>query len=402
MPDIRAIRGLRYDLGHVGSLSNVIAPPYDVIDATLQDSLYKRHPANVIRLILNREEPGDGDDANRYSRAKQFLTNWRREGVLRLEADPAVYVYHQVFDEEGTRHVRRGFMAGCVLERFGEGKIYPHEQTLSGPKADRLKLTRACRANLSQIFGLYPDPQSQAQNLLEAAVEGQPPVEATDHLDVVHRLWAVTDIAVISKLEAILGPKPLFIADGHHRYETACNYRDELAAEKLLPSNHPANAVLMMFISMSDPGLIVLPTHRLFRGLPELSAEELAAKLEGCFTLRLAGEGSDLADTIWQQIESEGDQGTLGLYTVKDQRWTIARITDAGHQRMREVANEQSDDWRGLGVSILHRLVVDTLLESAGHPKPGYVRLIDDFVGGLEGRAGGEGGRTEGEEYQLG
>src|SRR5271168_4467430 len=150
MPEMQAFRGLRYDLGHVGSLSDVVAPPYDVIGPELQDALYKRHPANVIRLELNRDEPGDDEHNNRYTRAARFLRNWRSEGVLFSEAQPAVYVYHQVFEIDGQTFCRRGFMARCRLERFGEGKIFPHEETMSGPKADRLMLTRACKTNLSQ------------------------------------------------------------------------------------------------------------------------------------------------------------------------------------------------------------------------------------------------------------
>jgi uncharacterized protein (DUF1015 family) len=133
MPEIQAFRGLRYDLGHVGSLSDVVAPPYDVIGPTLQEQLYKRHPANVIRLILNRDEPGDDAANNRYTRAAQFLKNWRSEGVLFSDSQPALYVYHQIFTSEGQAHTRRGFMARCRLERFGEGKIFPHEETLAGP-----------------------------------------------------------------------------------------------------------------------------------------------------------------------------------------------------------------------------------------------------------------------------
>ena len=194
--EIHAFPALRYDPGHVGSLSDVIAPPYDVIDPAFQDELYKRHPANVIRLILNREEPGDDEASNRYSRAAGFLKNWRREGVLAAEPEPALYVYHQLFEYAGESFTRRGFMARVRLERFGEGKIYPHEETMSGPKADRLNLTRACRANLSQIFGLYPDPEDAAQQILEGAAVGVTPVEATDHLGVVHRVWPITDAKV--------------------------------------------------------------------------------------------------------------------------------------------------------------------------------------------------------------
>jgi uncharacterized protein (DUF1015 family) len=407
MPEIQAFRALRYDLKHVGSLSNVVCPPYDVIDAKFQDELYKKHPANFIRLELNREEPGDNDQNNRYTRAARLLKNWRQEGVLTEESQPAIYVYHQVFTYAGRQYTRRGFMCRCRLVRFGQGNIFPHEETMSGPKQDRLLLTRATRSNLSQIFGLYPDPANDAQKLLDTAVgqavpagsagvtalhsagtarPTQPAIEATDHLGVIHRMWPMTDPAVISKLTGVMGPKPIFIADGHHRYETACNYRDELAAAagSSLPDNHPANFVLMVCIGMDDPGLIVLPTHRLFRGLPPMDSGALAAKLGDAFTCRVAGEGADLAETVWDTIETDGDQGTIGLFTEKDQRWTIARLTDAGRRRMAEAAAQHSADWQGLGVAVLHRLLVDTLLGAKGHPKPEYVHRVEEVELGLE------------------
>ena len=385
MPHIQAFHGLRYDLGHVGALSEVVAPPYDVIDADLQDELYKRHPANVVRLILNREEPGDDDADNKYTRAGRFLKNWRGEGVLLQEHAAAVYVYHQHFQIDGREFTRRGFMCRVRLERFGDGNIYPHEETHSGPKADRLKLTTACRANLSQIFGLFPDEDNAAQDLLETQTDGVAPLEATDHLGVVHRIWPVTDVSVISQLEGVMGPKPVFIADGHHRYETACNYRDALAEQHggSLPAEHPANYVLMMCVGMSDPGMVVLPTHRLFRGAPEITAEQLHDRLGGCFTCRLAGEGADLAEMIWDQIEAEDEQGAIGLFTQRDQRWTMARITEAGRAQMAEIAPDQSGDWQGLGVAILHRLVIDSLLGLTDLPSPKYVRSIDEVAGGL-------------------
>jgi uncharacterized protein (DUF1015 family) len=383
MPQIEAFRALRYDLGHVGSLSDVVAPPYDVIGPELQEQLYKRHPANCVRLILNREEPGDDEQNNRYGRAARFLKNWRGEGVLFTEPDPAVYVNHTQFDYAGKTYNRRGFMARIRLERFGEGNIFPHEETMSGPKQDRLLLTRACKANLSQVFGLYPDPQSEAQELLEAAVAGKTPVEATDHLGVVHRFWPVTEVQTIARLAGLMGPKQVFIADGHHRYETACNYRDELAAAGGLPANHPANYVLMMCVGMSDPGMIVLPTHRLFRGLPPMTSSDLVARLGECFATRVAGEGADLAQTVWEEIEYGGEQGTLGLYTAEDERWVVATVSDAGRARMAEIASDHSPAWQGLGVALLHRLVVDTLLGVRELPKPRYVHLVDEVVEGL-------------------
>ncbi|MEO8493597.1 MAG: DUF1015 domain-containing protein [Planctomycetota bacterium] len=395
MPKIAAFRGLRYDSGHVGSLSDVIAPPYDVIGPELQDALYKRHPANVVRLILNREEPGDDDTTNRYSRAAKFLKNWRQEGVLQPDPSPALYVYHQIFEYGGETFTRRGFMGRMGLERFGEGTIYPHEETHAAAKADRLKLTRACRTNLSQIFGIYPDDQNEAQNILENAIIGVTPLEATDHLGVVHRMWPVTDINVIGGVTTAMSAKPMFVADGHHRYETACNYRDELAASGPLDAAHPANFVMTMCISMKDPGLIVLPTHRLFRGLPQLTSAELRGKLGDFFDCEDGGSGPALAHGIWETIEFENNQGKLGLYTSADDRWTVATLSDAGSAKMEEVASDHSADWQGLGVSILQRLILETVLGATDLPKPNYVHLVEEAVEGLTN------GDDDGSKYPL-
>ncbi len=385
MPEIQAFRGIRYDLGHVGSLSDVIAPPYDVISPEMQDALYKQHPCNVVRLILNRIEPGDDDASdNRYTRANRFLKNWQSEGVLFTESDPAVYVYHQEFEYAGETHVRRGFMARLRITRFGEGQVFPHEETMPGPKVDRLMLTALCKTNLSQIFSIYPDPDNAAQNILEAAVADQTPVVATDHLGVVHRLWPVTDVEVISAVSAEMGPKPIFVADGHHRYETACNYRDQVFDSGILSKEHPANFVLTHFVGMDDPGMIVLPCHRLFVGLPEISSEELAAKLGDCFTVEPGGEGPQAAAAIWEEIETGGDQEVLGLYARKDNRWLLVRLTEAGRAKMAEVAKDHGEAWRGLGVAILHRLIVENLLGYDEIAKPATVNLAEEVVAGLE------------------
>ena len=384
MPEIHAFHGLRYDLGHVGSLSDVIAPPYDVIDPALQDELYKRHPANVIRLELNREEPGDDETHNRYTRAAKFFKNWRGEGVLQLDSQPALYVYHQTFEYNGQTITRRGFMCRVKLERFGEGKIYPHEETHASAKADRLKLTTACQANLSQIFGLYPDPDNAAQEVLETATIGMTPLEATDHLGVKHRMWVVTDLQTINKVTAIVNARPMFIADGHHRYETACNYRDELAKQGKLTPQHPANCVLTQCVSMSDPGLVVLPTHRLFRGLPELTSTELADKLRAYFDLTPVGTKPSAAGDIWEKIEVDGDQGQMAFYTTKDGQWTLAKLNEAGRAKMAEISTDHSEEWQGLGVAVLQRLVIENLLGAKNLPKARYVHLVEEAVEGLE------------------
>ncbi len=410
MPSIQAFRGVRYDLGHVGSLSDVIAPPYDVIDAELQATLYDQHPANVVRLILGRDEAADDEQANRYTRAGRQLRRWLSDGVLFTEADPAIYVYHQTFTEGGSEFTRRGFMARIRLEPFGEGNIHPHEETHSGPKADRLKLWQACRANLSQIFSLYPDPENVAQELLEEAIIGQTPLEATDHLGVVHRLWPVTEVETITQIVGAMGGRPMYIADGHHRYETACNYRDQIAADfakrgETFPKEHPANYVLMMCVSMNDPGMLVLPTHRLFRGLPPIGSAELIDKLSGAFSVQVEEGSLEEASAIWSLVEDEGEQGRLAFFTSQDQRWVIADVTEEGHRKMAQVAPEQSDEWRGLGVSLLHRLVVETLLDGKELPTPKYVRSIDEVVEGLRhGDATGRdatGQQGSGEPFEL-
>jgi uncharacterized protein (DUF1015 family) len=385
MPTIEPFAGLRYDLGHVGSLSDVICPPYDVISPEFQDRLYKQHPCNYVRVELNRDEPGDSEHNNRYSRAAKYLRQWRQEGVLQQEPAAALYVYHQTFTEGGVEFTRRGFLARVRLERFGEGKIYPHEETHASAKQDRLLLTRATKCNPSPIFGLYPDPHNEAIELLAAATSGQQPLTATDHLGVVHRLWPVTDLNVINRVGAILDPKPAFIADGHHRYETACNYREEQAAASGgLHPNHPANYTLMMMVSMNDPGMIVLPTHRLFRGMPEMTSQELSAKLASCFTCNPGGKGPEQAKAIWQEIEESGEQGRLAFYTAKDDAWTVCQVSDAGVNRMAELSSDHSVDWQGLGVALLHRLVMETLLGATNLPKPMYVHSVDEVIHGLK------------------
>jgi uncharacterized protein (DUF1015 family) len=391
MPRIQAFRGLRYDLGHVGSLSDVVTPPYDVISPALQDELYKRHPANFIRLELNRPEPGDDEQSSRYARAARFLKQWRQEGVLRQESDPALYVYHQTFTHEGQTLTRRGFMARVRLERFGEGRIYPHEETLSGPKEDRLRLMRACRANLSQIFGLYPDPGNAAQQRLEAAIADQTPLTATDPWGVTHALWTVTDVKAIAEVTALMDPHPLFIADGHHRYETALQYRDELARQGPLDEQHPAQFVLTHCVSMSDPGLVILPTHRLFRGMRPISSDLLQARLGAFFHTRTVARGADLAPSIWEDLRIADDQGRLAFYTAQDDTWTHAHLTPQGRAKMDELAAEHSPAWRGLGVAILHRLVIEHLLRGADLPKPLFVHTAEEVAHYL--RKGDETGR---------
>lgn len=390
MPEIQAFRGLRYNLAQVGSLSNCIAPPYDVVDSALQNYLYELSPYNFLRLELNRPEPNDADENEIYRRAAQIYRSWQKEGVLQYEPDPAIYVYHQEFELGGEKVVRRGFMARVKLQRFGEGNIYPHEQTHSKAKDDRLRLTRATEANLSQIFGLYPDPENQIQELLETKIAGVHGLEATDHLGVVHRMWPVTDIKVIQEVMALVADRDMFVADGHHRYETACNYKDELSEKGLLTDTHPANFVLTMLVSMNDPGLLVLPTHRLLHGIPEFSTQDLHGRLSKHFDCEIVGSGPENAGAVWAEMERLDEQLIMALYSSKSQEWTRISARQEAADRMKEIAADQSADWQSLGVAVLHRLVLEDLLGLKEMPKPTYVHSVNEVIDGLNRKLEGE------------
>ncbi len=379
MPEIRPFRGIRYDLAQVGALSDVVAPPYDVIGPDLQGRLYDASPYNAIRLELNREEPGDDASTNRYTRAARFLRDWRRSGVLREDDQPALYVYHQTFTVEGQTCTRKGFFARVRLEPFGQGKIYPHEQTLSGPKADRLALYQATGMNLSPIFGLYPDSANEVLAAVEAGIKDRTPLEAVDHLGVVNRLWPVSDAQAHTTVQGLMGPKPIFIADGHHRYETGLRYRDDLAATgQISGPDDPANFVLMMLVSMSDPGLQILPTHRLVSGLPGLTSATLAERLAPEFEVEPTGQGDAGCRAAWEAIELAGDQDILGFGTVADGQWLVARLRS--YDTMDALVPDQSAEWRALGVSILRELVMKKLLGDLGTPEIRYVHLIDEVL----------------------
>lgn len=388
MPEIQAFRGLRYNLAQVGSLSNCIAPPYDVVDGQLQDHLYGLSPYNFLRLELNKSEPGDDENAI-YERAARIYRGWRKEGVLQTEPDPAIYVYHQQFDYAGHTLVRKGFMARVKLVRFGEGNIYPHEQTHAKAKDDRLKLTRATQANLSQIFGLYPDPENDIQSLLESKIAGVHGLEATDHLGVIHRMWPVSDVKTIAEVAGMISAKDMFVADGHHRYETACNYRDELASKGLLTPEHPANYVLTMLVGMNDPGLVVLPTHRLLNGVPAMTTAQLHEKLLPYFDCDVVAKGPESAGAVWAEMDRLDEQQIMAIYSKASNEWTRLTCKPEAVDRMKEIAANQSDDWRGLGVAILHSLVFDDALRLKGHPKPTYVHLVQEVIDGLNGKLEG-------------
>jgi uncharacterized protein (DUF1015 family) len=382
MANIRGFRGFRYDLGRVGSLSDVIAPPYDVIDGALQEQLYNRSPYNAIRLELTRNEPGDNEAENKYTRAANTLREWIGKNVIRQDTARSLYLYEQEFEAEGSKYVRRGFFARVRLEPFGKGKIYAHEQTMSGPKEDRLKLYRATGFNLSPIFGLYPDAENEVFGVLEPFTRKSPPLEAKDHLGVTSRLWIITDTQAVSTVIGLMGPKPIYIADGHHRYETGVKYLEERQAAGDVPDDEAApNFTLMMLVGMTDPGLVILPTHRLLSGLGNISSQQLESILANHFEI-VERCGSD-AQAAWDHIQADGSQSILGFGTATDGQWFVAKLRDL--KVMEELAPDQSEDWRELGVSVLHKLVIDKLLVTkfGSNPACRYVHLLREVTDSL-------------------
>ncbi len=368
MVDIAPIRGYRYNLAQVGALADVTAPPYDVIDPALQNELYQLSPFNVVRLILNRAEPGDTTGEERYQRAADCWKHWKFDGILQREGEDVLYVYHQRFVVDGTRYTRRGVMARLRLEPLGEGHIFPHEATLAAPKADRMKLLKASQANFEPIFGLYAEPANDArgrtiQQELDDACLNITAAEMTDQQGVVHQMWVVKDPAVIASVRARLRGQSMFIADGHHRYTTSLSYQQELLAAGQLDALGGANYVLSQLVSLEDEGLIVQPTHRLQGTGPGRSGADVASLLGAAFEIEPVGTGVTGARDTWELIRDSRRETLLGLGVAADHSWHLVRVTDLSE--MADRAPDRSSAWQQLGVSILQELVLSKL-KSAG------------------------------------
>jgi uncharacterized protein (DUF1015 family) len=272
MADVQPFRALHYDLERTGGLQPVAAPPYDVIDADQRAALLAQSPHNVVEIDLP-QDPAGGDP---YAHAAATLEAWKADGTLTRDDEPALWALEQDYTgPDGQRRTRRGFFARVKVEDYGPGRIRPHERTHPGPKEDRLRLTRATRANLSPIFSLYDDPSGAAWGALAPHTEGKPWAEVTDDDGTVHRLWRIADPDATREATEALAGVELLIADGHHRYETARVYAQE---------DPEAGWVLMCLVALQDPGLTVFPTHRLLTGLDEARRAKLHATLERDFT----------------------------------------------------------------------------------------------------------------------
>ncbi len=368
MATVLPFRGLRYSTSNPLDLSLITAPPYDCIDDEMQGNLYDAHPHNIVRLIFGQTSPDDTPQNNRYTRAAELVKKWQDQNVLAREKHSALYLYEQEFTVAGRTRVRRGFVCRVALEEFGSGSIFPHEKTFPKHVEDRLELLKATSVNMSQVCALYPDERNEVIAVLDRLPLARPDLHVVDPNGVVNRMWVVTNEAAAAEVTALMQRRPLFIADGHHRYTTALAYRRWLIEQgQQVTGHHPANYTSMMCISMSDSGLEILPTHRVLVDLPPVNAEQLQKILEPYFTWeRFTGAEATSGRMHAHLVETP--QTDFGFYLRDDQDAYLATLKTEGI--MNKLAPEQSDHWRELDVAVLHRLVFD--------------RLLSDAFGGLE------------------
>ena len=365
MADVEPLRALHYDLERTGGLQDVVAPPYDVIDADERADLEARSPYNVVRVDL----PVGGDP---YEAATTQFAAWRSEGVIVRDEQPALWALEQTYTgPDGQVRKRRGFLARVRVEDYGPGRIRPHERTHPGPKEDRLRLTRATKANLSPIFSLFDDPANTVAKTLEhATAVGEPWGRAIDEDGTVNRVWRMADPNAITTITDALKPTELLIADGHHRYETARVYADEVGGEG------PHRYVLMCLVSLEDPGLTVFPTHRLLRDLRPEQQEALAETIRRDFDIRRLDSTTELAPLYGQPVSLgyiDARSRQPFMLTLKDQA-----IADA-------VLADHATPYRHLDTAVLEALILKGALgmtdEDIDHLTGlGYARNFDEAL----------------------
>jgi uncharacterized protein (DUF1015 family) len=338
MAEIQPLRALHYDTSVVGALDDVVAPPYDVIDAEQREELVARSPFNVVAIDLPKGDPDP------YESARELFETWQLQGALVRDRKPALWAHTQEYaGPGGKRLTRRGFFCRVRIEGYGPGRVRPHERTHPGPKEDRLRLTRATRANLSPIFSLYSDRTSAGWSALEPATEEQPWGVVADGDGTVHRLWRVSDPTAIAAVQETTREAELLIADGHHRYETMQEYAEEVGGE----GEH--RYVLMCLVALEDPGLTVFPTHRLVRGLDGARQEKLAEALRRDF---------DIAEVSEDELAPAPGDGPLQLGYIDSHFRRPFRLTLKDQAIADAALRGHSDAYRHLDTGVLEALVL--------------------------------------------
>ena len=353
---------LRYDPSRV-DLQNVVTQPYDKITPEMQDRYYAASPYNLVRIILGVQQPEDRPGHNVYTRAAAFFRDWRRQGILQQDPRPSLYPYRQRFTAPGggPELERCGFIALGRIEDYSANVVFRHEQTLAKPKADRLELLRATRAHFGQIFMLYSDPAAEIDRLLSD--NGEVVADLCDEYGVQHQLRRIADPGVIELVHSKMTGKKLIIADGHHRYETALNYRDECRkasqAKAPSPGNEPAphEFVMMTFVNMDSPGLLILPTHRVVHGLTSFSAEEFRTRAREYFSFEEADPAMD-AQRATGMLKAAGRAGTALLAVTAARAFLLDTPKVIGSSFLSGFSLRQ----QALDVVQLHRCLLENVL----------------------------------------
>ncbi len=366
MARIIPFRGILYDPKKVPDLKAVVTPPHDVVSEREQQEFYKRHPQNMIRLILGKVYPEDTEHDNRYSRAAKFFHGWLDEGMLRQDKEPAFYVTEMDYRLDGEIRTRFGFIALVGLERFEKGIILPHEKTFSATNIDRLKLIEASRANFSPIFSLFPDPENEIFRSLRAGIQGLPPdLDFEDLMGYQHRLWRVKNRQIHKEIGQRLADHTLYIADGHHRYETALRYRNRILSQQTaLDPNDPCNFVMMYLTSMHDSGLTIRPAHRVLCDAEKAHVEGFINKARAYFDI----ETLDFDSLNRKQIEKAflskvktGTNGTvIGAALRDDNGFYVLRVKEGVMDHL--FGQEIPVPLRKLDVTAVTKLVLQEIL----------------------------------------
>lgn len=354
---LQPFKAFFYNQDRVPALKDVVSPPYDVISPEMQDELYAKSPYNFCRVDYTKEE-----GALRYEVAKKTFGAWLSEQILVPDKEPGLYFHFHTFVLPGGKAVtRKGFFAVRRIEEFSEGGIKPHEKTLDGPKQDRLNLMRATQMQLSPVFSLYSDPELEIFKRVEKTLKTTPFMDFTTDEGERHQVWKVKDTATADFIDSFLSAKPLFIADGHHRYETALNYRNEvLASHPNLPDNAGVRHILMYFSNMDDDGLVILPIHRALHSLRDFDLDAFLSKLSGLFTVREA-HGKN-TDELTAELAALGELHHAYLILTKDERRSYLAFIERDKWLTSAAAARIPFELAGLDVTVLHRHIFEELL----------------------------------------
>jgi uncharacterized protein (DUF1015 family) len=346
---IEPFRGLFFNPQRCGDVAAIVAPPYDLIGPDRQEQLYQRSPYNVVRLEFGREP-------DRYAAAAAMLEQWLKDGILQRAPAPAIHLYTQTFSFERREYRRSGFIVTLRLEEFAKGIILPHERTFAAAKQDRLQLLSATQVNLSSIFGLYPGAHPELEELREKAAANDPLFAVRDDLGIGNELRPIAGAEDVRVVQQALANARLLIADGHHRYETALNYRRSRRAAEHDPAGlKPYDYVMITLTSCNDPGLLILPTHRVVRQIDPVAIRDFDRRAAAAFTIE---EFTD-PDRFLVLLKESGS-GTLGVALSGDPKLRLLRLKDAS--AMATAVPGMAPEVRRLDVSILHVMVFDGLL----------------------------------------